>query len=293
MDFGFPHKVFGRSVLVYADCFEWLTHLPDNSISAVVTDPPFGVKEFEDKDLSKRGGRGGVWRIPPSFDGSNRSPVPRFTALTLQERKEVESFFSKLSTSLLRTLHPGGHVFLASNSFLAQTVFSAMSGLEFRGQVIRLVRTLRGGDRPKGAEKEFPGTSTMPRGCYEPWGLFRKPLPAGMTVSQCLRTFGTGALRRPDSEHPFEDVIESGRTPRAERKLAPHPSLKPQSFLRKLVWASLPLGRGVILDPFAGSGSTVAAAQSLGLQAVGVERNDKFFEMAVQAIPALAALPGK
>jgi site-specific DNA-methyltransferase (adenine-specific) len=61
------------------------------------------------------------------------------------------------------------------------------SGLEFRGQIIRLVRTLRGGDRPKNAEEEFPGVSSMPKGCYEPWGIFRKPLPAKMTVGECLR----------------------------------------------------------------------------------------------------------
>jgi len=46
-----------------------------------------------------------------------------------------------------------------------------------------------------------------------------------------------------------------------ERKIAPHPSLKPQAFMRQLVRAALPLGRGVILDPFMGAGSTVAAAK--------------------------------
>ncbi|WP_299644647.1 hypothetical protein [uncultured Chloroflexus sp.] len=58
-------------------------------------------------------------------------------------------------------------------------VFTALSeaGFEFRGQMIRLVRTLRGGDRPKHAEAEFANVGSLPRGCYEPGGLFRKPLP--------------------------------------------------------------------------------------------------------------------
>src|SRR5207244_2399991 len=110
---------------------------------------------------------------------------------------------------------------------------------------------------------------SMPRSHYEPWGLFRAPLPNGMTVSDCLREFGTGGLRRVSAEQPFSDVILSERTPRREREIARHPSLKPQSFMRRIVHAALPLGKGLIADPFMGAGSTVAAAEALGLQCIG------------------------
>ena len=89
---------------------------------------------------------------------------------------------------------------------------------------------------------------------------------------------------------PFCDMIESGRTPAIERNIAPHPSLKPQEFLRKLVRAALPTGEGVILDPFAGSGSTLAAAHHLGLECIGIEKDAEFYATAVEAIPKLAAL---
>ena len=86
-----------------------------------------------------------------------------------------------------------------------------------------------------------------------------------MRVSDCLREDGTGGLRRTPDGKPFSDVLLSARTPRRERQIASHPSLKPQAFMRQLVHAVLPLGEGVILDPFMGSGSTVAAAEALGL----------------------------
>ncbi|MDP8982270.1 MAG: site-specific DNA-methyltransferase [Acidobacteriota bacterium] len=57
-----------------------------------------------------------------------------------------------------------------------------------------------------------------------------------------------------------------------------------------LVRASLPLGRGVVLDPFMGAGSTIAAAKHLGLTSVGVELDPKYFTMARAAIPRLANL---
>jgi site-specific DNA-methyltransferase (adenine-specific) len=60
--------------------------------------------------------------------------------------------------------------------------------------------------------------------------------------------------------------------------------------MRQIVWASLPLGRGVILDPFMGSGSTVAAAEHLGLRSIGIEVDPAFFRLAEQAIPQLATL---
>lgn len=284
---------FTKSVVIHADCFEWLSEVPGDSIHAIVTDPPYGVKEYDPEQLEKRSnGNGGIWRIPPSFDGHTRSPLPRFTALNPKERERIQHYFYEWARLALRVLRPGGHVFLASNVFLSQIVFTAIvqAGFEFRGQVVRLVRTLRGGDRPKNAEDEFPDVCSMPRGCYEPWGIFRKPIPDGMTVSECLRLSQTGGLRRKQDGNPFEDVIESERTPQKERAIANHPSLKPQSFLRQIVYASLPLGEGIVLDPFMGSGSTIAAAEAIGYAAIGIEKYREYYLMSLQSIPALSSL---
>lgn len=289
----YTHSFFDTTLIIYADCFQWLRQIPDASIHAIVTDPPYGVKEYDPDQLEKRkNGNGGIWRIPPSFDGHKRSPLPRFTALNQLERGRMQSFFFEWAQLSLRVLRPGGHIFLASNSFLAQIVFSAITdaGFEFRGQIVRLVKTLRGGDRPKNAEYEYPDVCTMPRGCYEPWGLFRKPIPTGMKVSDCLKEYQTGGLRRKPDGNPFEDVIESTRTSKKERDIASHPSLKPQSFLRQIVYASLPLGEGIVVDPFMGSGSTIAAAEALAYKSIGIERLEEYYLMAQQAIPRLSQL---
>ena len=266
------------------------------SLHAIVTDPPYGVKEYDADQLHKRAnGNGGIWRIPPSFDGSTRSPLPRFTALDPAERRRLYDVFKRWGKLVDHALRPGGHVFIATNAFIAELLYEALvaGGLEFRGQVIRLVRTLRGGDRPKNAEEEFPGVSSMPRGCYEPWGIFRKAMPAKMTVGQCLRLYGTGGLRRTLDDKPFSDVIASERTPKAERAIADHPSLKPQSILRRLIYAALPLGNGVVADPFMGSGSTVAAAEAVGATCIGVERHRPYFDLSLKGIPKLAAIVTK
>ena len=279
---------------LHADCFQYLKNMEENSITAIVTDPPYGVKEYTAKEIEKMYSRsGGIWRIPQNFDGCKRQPVPRFSVINddPKERQCVLDFFTEFARLTYRVLVPGGHIFIASTPLLSDIVSTAMRqmNLERRGEVIRTVCTLRGGDRPKGAEKEFEDTSVIPRGVWEPWGLYRKPL-SEKTVAENLRIWHAGALRREEPDVPFTDLIKSEKTPAVEREIVDHPSLKPQKFLRKLVYAALPLGKGTLLDPFAGSGSTLAAAEYYHYESLGIEINENFFSKGVKAIPKLAKL---
>ncbi|WEK45985.1 MAG: DNA methyltransferase [Candidatus Andeanibacterium colombiense] len=281
----------GNATYFLDDAVHFLSELPPNSIHAVVTDPPYGVIEYDEINQRKmRAGKGGVWRMPPTLDGVRRAPLPRFTVLSDDERSRLHAFFTAVAFGIHRALVPGGHVFTAANPLLSTMEFHAFQsvGLEKRGEVIRLVQTLRGGDRPKGAEREFADVSMMARSCWEPWGIFRKPLDG--TAAHNLRKWGTGGLRRVSDSEPFKDVILCSPTRGIEREIAPHPSLKPQRFLRQLVRASLPLGIGIVYDPFAGSGSTLAAAEAVGYRAIGTERDPQFFGMGKSAFDALSKL---
>lgn len=60
--------------------------------------------------------------------------------------------------------------------------------------------------------------------------------------------------------------------------------------MRQLVRAALPLGTGIVLDPFMGGGSTVAAALAVGYDSIGIENDPAFFKIAERAIPRLAEL---
>jgi DNA modification methylase len=287
----FPVPTHGGPYEIHlTDAFEWLAGAQPNSIHAVVTDPPYGLLEYRNDQLVKmKNGQGGVWRIPPSFDGCRRRPLPRFTVLRKADREALRSFFDALARRLSNVLVPGAHVFIATNPLVSHLVYEPFisAGLEKRGEIIRVVYTLRGGDRPKNAHREFADVSVMPKSCWEPWGLFRKPCEG--RVQDNLRKWKTGGLRRISGREPFKDLIVSSPARGRERRIAPHPSLKPQPFLRRIVRAALPLAEGVILDPFMGSGSTIAAAAACGLRSIGLENNPEYFGMAQRAIPELAA----
>lgn len=284
-----PSFKVGKAIMWNADCFSWLRAAAENSVEAVLTDPPYGLVEYTQAEKEKlRSGKGGVWRIPPSIGGHTRSPLPRFTTLTDVDRQNMHTFFREFATLLARVVVPGGNIVVAANPLLMHIVASAMSegGLEMRGIITRLVMTMRGGDRPKNAHIEFSDVSVMPRSQHEPWVVLRKPLDG--RVQDNLRKWGTGGFRRISDDQPFGDVIKSRPTPTAEKRLAPHPSLKPQALLRDLARACLPLGKGKVLDPFAGSGSTLAACNAVGYQSIGVEMDAEYFALAEGAIPALA-----
>jgi len=282
---------FGGYDILNTDALEWLRGARPKSIHAVVTDPPYGLVEYQPVELAKRkNGHGGVWRIPPSFDGHRRSPLPRFTVLGESDRARLREFFHQIAARLLPVLVPGAHVFIATNPLVSYLVYEPFiaAGFEKRAEVIRVVHTLRGGDRPKNAHLEFPEVSVMPKSCWEPWGLFRKPCQG--RVQDNLRKWKTGGLRRISDSEPFKDLLHASPARGPERAIAPHPSLKPQSLMRQLVRAALPLGEGVILDPFMGSGSTIAAASALGFRSIGLEKNPEYFQLAIRAVPLLAEL---
>jgi site-specific DNA-methyltransferase (adenine-specific) len=282
----------GLATIIHADAEDWLRACEPRSFHAIVTDPPYGLVEYSAKEQAKlrNGNGGGVWRIPPSFDGNRRSPLPRFTTLGEQEIAYLGRFFEMMGLLFYRVTVPGANILVASNPLIAHYVAAALSksGLEPRGTIVRLVMTMRGGDRPKNAHEEFRDVSVMPRSMWEPWLVFRRPLEG--RVQDNLRKWRTGGFRRISDDQPFGDVIKSNPTNKKERRLAQHPSLKPQALLRQIVAGVLPLGEGIVLDPFAGSGSTLAAANALGYGSIGIEKDARYFDIAKTAIAPLSRL---
>src|SRR5437016_2233285 len=91
------------------DCFDWLRERKPQSLQAVCTDPPYGLLEFTEKEVSKlRAGRGGVWRLPPTIGGSKRDPLPRFTILNETQKLELKKFFHEWGKLLMPQCFSGG-----------------------------------------------------------------------------------------------------------------------------------------------------------------------------------------
>lgn len=66
-----------------------------------------------------------------------------------------------------------------------------------------------------------------------------------------------------------------------------HPTVKPTDLMRWLVRLVTPPG-GVVLDPFAGSGSTLVAARAEGFRAIGIEREDEYAQIIAARLSQLS-----
>ena len=68
-----------------------------------------------------------------------------------------------------------------------------------------------------------------------------------------------------------------------------HPTVKPTELMRWLIRMVTPPG-GVVLDPFAGSGTTLVAARAEGVRCIGIEREDEYAQIIVKRLSQLSLL---
>jgi site-specific DNA-methyltransferase (adenine-specific) len=73
----------------------------------------------------------------------------------------------------------------------------------------------------------------------------------------------------------------------SERHRNWHPTQKPLELLRRIITYSVRPG-GIIVDPFAGSGSTLIAAAQTGRRAIGIERSPEYLARAIQRLQQAA-----
>lgn len=119
-------------------------------------------------------------------------------------------------------------------------------------------------DMDGGGASRFFYTAKASRAEREAWG--RLQLPAER------RTDG----RTKDTENPCL---------RTSERVNRHPTVKPLALMEWLIKLVTPPG-GLLLDPFVGSGTSLVAARKLGVQAIGIEQDERSVEIARQRIEA-------
>jgi len=152
------------------------------------------------------------------------------------------------------------------------------------------------------AAKQWQGWGTALKPALEPITVARKPFPG--TVAENVLRHGTGAInvdgcRVGDESSRFpSNLIHDGskevvglfpddgeasaarffycaKADSSERRNSKHPTIKPVALMRYLVRLVCPAG-GLVLDPFAGSGTTIEAARLEHCRAIGIEREAEY-----------------
>jgi site-specific DNA-methyltransferase (adenine-specific) len=115
----------------------------------------------------------------------------------------------------------------------------------------------------------FPETAAGGYPAHRNTSGYSGGLEQGATPHGAIRTDSGSAAR----------FFYTAKATAAERQGVTHPTVKPLDLMAYLCRLVTPPA-GIVLDPFMGSGTTIKAALSEGFNAIGIERDPAYFEMA-------------
>ena len=258
-------EVIGDCTLYFGDCFEIMPRL--EKFDLILTDPPYGVTQNK-------------WDV--SLD-----PV---------------EFWQMIKPKMV------GPCILTATEPFAADIINANRKM-FKYDLIW----------EKGNATGFLNANRMPLRAHENILVFYEKLPVYTPKKFFLATNSFKQERNPDkstnygkqtavastgskdgSRFPrsvFSVKMDAERTNSRLTKKGRHPTQKPVALMQYLLSTYLPTG--LVCDPFMGSGTTGVACVQQGLQFVGIEREEKYFDVACKRIekaikdkpPLFARLP--
>ncbi len=285
--------------LLLGDCREVLKQVDSNHFSACITDPPYNYefigRDWDSSEIQRRVNRVQnsstlVKNIPYGSGLAGGVRNPRWYERVRENILKYQEWCLEWGKEVFRTLRPGAYI-LAFNS--TRTVAHVQIALEEAGFYARDILVYRRhAGIPKGlnaAKKladlgdddasQWSGWHSCLRNEWEAICLLQKPLIDNYVTT--IRKHKVGLLHAEMNGHGFlSNIIENIKKSPAD-EVDGHCTVKPLELMKHLVRLTLTsASEHVVLDPFAGTGTTCLAARELGHHYVGVEICQEYIEIA-------------
>ena len=235
----------GRSLLLQGDCLDRMRKIPDDSVSLILTDPPYNLGLF----MKHRGTNMGRLR-------ANHFAVSGWDQLETSEwQEQMAAFFAEAA----RVMKKRGSMVVFMSLIKVPTIIEAAVAQGFYYKTTGIWHKTN--PLPRNMNLQFVNST-------EAWIYF--------TYGSATGTFNNEGR----VEHDF---VETSVVPLSEKKLGKHPTQKPLALMRHFILL-LTNERDVVLDPFMGSGSSGLASIELGRKFIGIELSPVYFEIAKRRI---------
>lgn len=276
----------GEHLLINADSLQYLKELPDKSVDAIITDPPYFID-----------GMGGDWDNgklrEKTLHASVVGSLPVGMKFDPQQGRNLEKFMYELSVEARRVLKPGGFFLSFSQGRLYHRMACGIedAGFEIRDMLVwyregqakafsqdHFVRKMNiSQDEKDRIIDTLAGRKTPQlKGQSEPIVLAQNPKD-GTFINNWIE-YGVGLIDTTQSlDGKFPGTVMNVPKPKGkERAESKHLTLKPIKLMEHLINVFTKPG-DIVLDPFSGSGTTGVACVNTGRRYIGIELTTEFY----------------
>jgi site-specific DNA-methyltransferase (adenine-specific) len=279
--------------IIVGDSAEGLRALPSDSVHLILSDIPYGIGA-EDWDVLHDNTNSAFLGSSPAQEKAGAifrkrgKPINGWSEADRAIPRQYYEWCSNWASEWLRVLMPGGTAFVFAGRRYSHRCVCALEDVGFsfkdmlgwvrdraphRAQRVSVVYDRRG---DRAASEEWQGWRVGNlRPSFEPILWFTKPYKIGTTIADNALTYGIGPFNEEEFLHYVrrpDNMLDCGFSA-GESGL--HPTQKPVQLMQALIALTTKPGQ-VVLDPFAGSGSTAVAAQNLARHFIAYEINSEY-----------------
>ena len=273
-----------------------IKELPSCAGHLILSDIPYGIGA-EDWDVLHDNTNSAYLGSSPAQEKAGAifkkrgKPINGWSEADRAIPKQYYEWCSTWAAEWFRVLKPGGFVFIFAGRRFSHRCICALEDVGFsfkdmlawvrdraphRAQRVSIVFDRRG-DAASSSEWEGWRVGNL-RPTFEPILWFTKPYKIGTTIADNALNHGVG----PYNEEAFlryvrdpDNILQCGF---AKGEGGLHPTQKPVRLMQALIELTTKPGQ-IVIDPFAGSGSTLVAARNLGRHFIGFELEGKYVQV--------------
>jgi site-specific DNA-methyltransferase (adenine-specific) len=248
----------GSARLCRGDSLAILPTLADESVDCVWTDPPYLLSND------------GITCVAGRMVKVNKGEWDRSRGVDLDHE-----FNRAWLAQCYRLLKPGGTIWVSGTLHVYLSVGMAMRQLGYR--LLNDIVWEKPAPPPNLGCRCFTHSTEMLL-----WATKAKK------GSKHRYTFNYAAMKAENGGKQMKNVWRLSSPAKEEKQFGKHPTQKPVALVARCLRASTSPG-DLVVDPFAGSGSTGVAAVGLGRRFIGCEREDSYVDVAIRRITAALA----
>lgn len=283
---------------------ELIKKIETESVHLILSDIPYGIS-FADWDIlhdntnSALGGSSPAQHKTGSGFKMRGKPINGWSEADRKIPLEYQNWVESWAKEWYRVLKPGASCFIFAGRRYAHRAIVGLenSGFTFRDMIgwNRSNATLKAQRISKVYERRNDKENTEKfsewrvgnlRPVFEPILWFTKPYKQGGTIADNMLIHGVGAYNLEKWQIFSEKGDNYIEVPNLSSDRGLHPTQKPLSLMKALIELTTQENQ-LVLDPFAGSGTTLVAAKELNRHYMGFEINEEYYNNSLNRLNTL------